>query len=301
MPDVVRVYQQVDLQRAAEPDDVAVFAERRHERLDVVPLDVPDAAEDQVAPWPGWCERGAHQYVLLLGRYRRRQRVPTDPEWEQGAADTPRSDQCGPGLPEPPLVAGRVHRQIRAGVAAEAGQHPAGTDLDELIDPVGDQPVERLTPAHRTGKLATQRLDHRLRIVDVSGGDVRDQRQLWVVERDPGQLRGVLLLHVAHQRAVEWRPHLEDDHPFGALRLRGRRQPGHRAGRAGHHHLVGVVVVGHLDDLAGAVRLLRAQPLHPFAGQSEHGGHLPGRALVGDRHQLTAPAYQPQSAGPVEN
>src|SRR2546421_5233950 len=76
MPDVVRVYQQVDLQRAAKPDDVAVFAERRHERLDVVPLDVPDAAEDQVAPWPGWCERGAHRYVLLLGRYRRRQRCP---------------------------------------------------------------------------------------------------------------------------------------------------------------------------------------------------------------------------------
>ena len=69
---VVGVDEQVDRERAPEVDDVAVLEPGVHERLHVVPLDLPDAPEDRVPARSGYRPaRRGHR-----GRLRRHRWLP---------------------------------------------------------------------------------------------------------------------------------------------------------------------------------------------------------------------------------
>src|SRR5688572_18642736 len=140
--------------------------------------------------------------------------------------------------------------------------------------------LHQVLPSYWGCDLADQGVDRLARRAFGLSIDVRDHRNTRSVRPHRTQLRRQPLFGRLHQRAMEWRAHLQRHGPARTQRLGALAGPCDRGSRAGNHDLAAAIQVRRADHLA--LRRFRARLVHALFIERENRRH----GAVTNRHRF---------------
>ena len=188
----------------------------------------------------------------------------------------------------------------------------AGAYFDEVGCALGDEELDALDPAHRSGDLADEAVGDLGAVGEEARVDVAGDGEVGVIEGQGREVGGESVLGGLHEGAVEGRADLEHDGALGSGLLAQVGGALDGCGRAGDDGLVGGVEVGRRDDRAVGVEGLGlgrgrergelvgdlgADGLDELGGEAKDGSHCAFSGRDGLLHVLAAGAHGADGVG----